>query len=63
MVSWPPDVRRYRTDFTALTLIMPNRSCWAASERDVRPYLENFLYFSRWGMTESVPRRRILSVS
>jgi hypothetical protein len=26
-------------------------------------YLENFLYFSRCGMIESVPRRRILSVS
>jgi antitoxin PrlF len=26
-------------------------------------YLENFLYFSRCGMIESVPRRRILSAS
>jgi hypothetical protein len=63
MVNWPLDVRRCRTNFTALTLITPNRPCWAASERDVRHYLENFLYFSRWGMTESVPSRRILSAS
>jgi hypothetical protein len=27
------------------------------------PYRENFLYFSRCGMTESVPSRRILSAS
>jgi hypothetical protein len=26
-------------------------------------YRENLLYFSRWGMTESVPSRRILSAS
>ena len=32
-------------------------------ERAIKPYLENFLYFSRCGMIESVPRRRILSAS
>jgi hypothetical protein len=30
---------------------------------DVRLQRVNFLYFSRCGMTESVPRRRILSCS
>ena len=65
VMQWPiltRDVRRYRTYFPDVELITPNTRPQPERTRSP-PYRENFLYFSRCGMTESVPSRRILSAS